>query len=354
MITLLLLLILLSIWVGFYQLVKQQGRILLRLDALESGASAWDRDNAFAREHDHVDGLALETAFPDFELPDLSGNTRALADFRGQRLLLIHWSFDCGFCEAIAEDLAGLEADFERQRSQIVLLASGDETSNREQAARHHLKMPILLLKDRPVPEPFAHRGTPVAYFVDEQARVAAPFAGGADEVLRLARRIASSAIPPIDAKHERSRLKNERPLSESLIERNGLRPGTPAPDFQLPDLQGHQVSLRDYDGRRVLLVFSDPNCGPCDELAPHLARLHEEHRGNGLSLLLVGRGEAEENRKKAEKFGFEFPVVLQDKWKLSKEYGIFATPVAFLISENGVIAKEVAVGKEAILALAR
>src|ERR1700733_11513426 len=128
MITLLLLLILLSIWVGFYQLVKQQGRILLRLDALESGASAWDRDNAFAREHDHVDGLALETAFPDFGLPNLSGNPRALAVFRGQRLLLIHWSFDCGFCEAIAEDLAGLEADFERQRSQIVLLASGDET----------------------------------------------------------------------------------------------------------------------------------------------------------------------------------------------------------------------------------
>jgi hypothetical protein len=44
---------------------------------------------------------------------------------------------------------------------------------------------------------------------------------------------------------------------------------------------------------------------------------------------------------------------VLQDKWKLSKEYGIFATPVAFLIAENGVIARDVAVGKEAILALA-
>ncbi len=354
MITLLLLLILLSIWVGFYQLVKQQGRILLRLDALESGAPAWDRDSVAAAEHDHVGGLPLGTVFPDFEFPDLSGDIRALADFRGQRLLLIHWSFDCGFCEAIAEDLAGLEADLEKQKAQIILLASGDETSNREHAARHGLKAPILLLKEQPVPEPFSHRGTPVAYFVDEEARVAAPFAGGADEVLRLARRIANSSVPSVEPKHELSRLKNERPLSESSIERNGLKPGTPAPDFQLPDLEGHTVSLRDYDGRRLLLVFSDPHCGPCDELAPHLARLHEEHRGNGLSLLLVGRGEAEENRKKAEKFGFEFPVVLQDKWKLSKEYGIFATPVAFLISENGVIAKEVAVGKEAILALAR
>jgi hypothetical protein len=55
----------------------------------------------------------------------------------------------------------------------------------------------------------------------------------------------------------------------------------------------------------------------------------------------------------KAEQFGFQFPVVLQDKWRLSKEYGILATPVAFLIAENGVIAEDVAVGKEAILALA-
>jgi peroxiredoxin len=352
MTTALLLLILLSIWVGFYQLVKQHGRILLRLDALERGAGAWDRDSA-TREDEHSDELALGTVFPDFELPDLSGKTRSLADFRGQRLLLVRWSFDCGFCEAIAEDLAALQADFERQRAQIILLASGDETSNREHAGRHGLKMPILLLNGHPVPEPFAHRGTPVAYVVDEEARVAQPFAEGADKVFSLAQQIANSAVASTKSKHERSRLNSERPLSESRIERGGLKPGTRAPDFQLPDLHGRTISLRDYYGRRVLLVFTDPHCGPCDEMAPHLARLHQEHRGNGLSLLLVGRGEVEDNRRKADKFGFEFPVVLQDKWKLSKAYGIFATPVAFLIGEDGLIAKEVAVGKEAILALA-
>ena len=99
--------------------------------------------------------------------------------------------------------------------------------------------------------------------------------------------------------------------------------------------------------------MFSDPQCGPCDELAPQLARLHQEHGGNDLALLLVGRGDPEENRRKAAKFGIKFPVVLQEKWKLSKEYGIFATPVAFLIDAKGVIAQDVAVGKDAILDLA-
>jgi peroxiredoxin len=346
MITLFLLLILISIWVGFYQLVKQQGRILLRLDALERNLPATPS------EHAHIDGLPLGSAFPDFELPDLSGDMRSLAEFKGERLLLIHWSFDCGFCEAIADNLAGLEDDLKKHNVRIVLLASGDETSNREHAAQHGMKMPILLLQQGSTPEPFARRGTPVGYFVEEGARVAAPFASGADQVLELARRIARSSETK-EPKQERSRLKIERPLSESHLERNGLKPGTPAPNFLLPDLQGRSVSLNDFGGRRVLLVFSDPHCGPCDELSLDLVRLHQEHRNNGLAVLLVGRGSVEENRKKAEQFGFEFPVVLQDQWKLSKEYGIFATPVAFLIAENGMIAKNVAVGKEAILALA-
>jgi peroxiredoxin len=151
----------------------------------------------------------------------------------------------------------------------------------------------------------------------------------------------------------KRRRLPGERPLSESRIERNGLKPGTPAPVFALPDIRDRgTVSLAGRRGKKVLLVFSDPHCGPCEELAPHLIRLHDQHRNNGLDLLLVGRGEPEENRKKAEEHGFEFPMVVQKKWELSKEYGIFATPVGFLIDENGMIESGVARGIEEILAL--
>ena len=72
------------------------------------------------------------------------------------------------------------------------------------------------------------------------------------------------------------------------------------------------------------------------------------------MAVVLVGRGRLEENRQKAKQHGFRFPVVLQEKWNLSKQYGIFATPVAFLIAEDGVIAADVAVGRDAIVSLAR
>ena len=63
------------------------------------------------------------------------------------------------------------------------------------------------------------------------------------------------------------------RPLSESRIVRDGLKAGTPAPGFSLPDIHGGTVSLNQFRGRKVLLVFSDPQCGPCDVLATKLAR---------------------------------------------------------------------------------
>ena len=208
-------------------------------------------------------------------------------------------------------------------------------------------KCPILLLQEGQRLEAFDAMGTPAAYLLDEQGRVAPP---------RRCR--CGSGISPGARGHaaqpKGKRLPGERPLSESRIERHGLKPGTPAPPFRLPDVYGRPVSLEEYRGRRVLLIFTDPHCGPCDQLAPHLVRLHRQHRDNGLALVMIGRGDPEENRRKVEEHGFEFPVALQQRWEISKAYGIFATPVAFLIGEDGVIAREVAIGVEAIIALAQ
>ena len=147
------------------------------------------------------------------------------------------------------------------------------------------------------------------------------------------------------------AKLPTQRAVTDSRIERNGLKPGVRAPLFTLPDLDGRQESLVAYRGRRVLLVFSDPRCGPCNDVAPELVRLHAHNPA--LQIVMVSRGELTENRTKAQEHGFPFPVVLQDGWKLSKAYGIFATPVAFLIDEEGTIAKPVAIGADAIVAIA-
>src|SRR5437870_8196116 len=145
----LLLLILISVWIGFYQLVKQQGRMLLRLDELERNAKAAGAGAQNVTEETEPDGLPLGTAFPAFRFPDLTGKEVALEDLRGKRVLLVQWNFDCGFCDSIALELARLETGFEKQNVRLALLAHGDSESNRQNAAEHGLKCPILLVKDQ-------------------------------------------------------------------------------------------------------------------------------------------------------------------------------------------------------------
>jgi peroxiredoxin len=99
-----------------------------------------------------------------------------------------------------------------------------------------------------------------------------------------------------------------------------------------------------------VLLVFSDPNCGPCDQLAPRLEQLHR--RTPGIQVLMISRGDPEANRAKAAQHGLTFPIVLQKQWEISRDYAKFATPIGYLIDEEGIVAREVAIGVEPILSL--
>ncbi len=140
--------------------------------------------------------------------------------------------------------------------------------------------------------------------------------------------------------------------ITESTILRNGLTAGTRAPDFSLPDLEGNQRSLKEFAGKRILLVFSDPDCGPCQSLAPTLQDVHQRHRENNLVVLMVSRGETAINWKKAEELGLSFPIVLQKRWEISKEYAMFATPIGYLIDEKGTLASGVAIGAQEILGL--
>src|SRR3954468_16778665 len=101
------------------------------------------------------------------------------------------------------------------------------------------------------------------------------------------------------------------RSLGRSRINRDGLRAETSAPSFRLPRLDGHgELALEELRRRRVLLVFSDPHCGPCNALAPELEKFHREQ--SEIHVVMISRGEPKENRAKVKEHGLSFPIVLQ------------------------------------------
>jgi peroxiredoxin len=327
-----------------YQLFQQQGRMLVQLETIEQMIP--EIADAAGHHEGRRRGIPVAMSIPPFELPDLEGTTITLEDLEGHRVLLVNWSTTCGFCDAIIDDLAKLQDRLAKRDVDVVLVSRGDPEENRRFVEERGLQCRILIQPEGNGGIPaFAGIGTPAAYLIDEHGRVAKPMALGAEEVPSLAREAAGRQL----------KLSTERPLSESRIQREGLPVGTPAPTFSLASATGGKISLEQFRGSETLLVFSDPDCGPCDVLADDLARWHRS-RGDdeGPALVMISRGEVDANRRKIEERGITFPVAIQPRWKVSREYGIFATPVGFLLDEDGVIAREVARGPEEIMALAR
>jgi peroxiredoxin len=240
-----------------------------------------------------------------------------------------------------------------------VIISAGDAEKNRQFFREHKITGPVLLQKDSEVATAYQANGTPTGYLVDAEGKIASELAVGAEALLALAsgngesrKQNAEIELPSSASREDdgRSNRFGNRSLARSKLARNGLKAGTPAPLFRLPLLDGGELALEDLRGSRVLLVFSDPYCGPCDALAP---QLEQWHRGRpDVRVVMISRGDPKENRAKVKEHGLTFPVVLQQQWEISRRYAMFATPIAYLVDEAGVIACDVAVGEDPILKL--
>src|SRR5215471_10327594 len=118
----------LSCYVG-YQLILQNGRLLLRLEALEQRLE--DSGIAPASATDEPMGLPVGSVLLDFELPDLLGGRITLSQWRGQSVLLIFFDPRCGFCQEMLPDLAALPASPTDGAPVPLVLTTGNAAENR-------------------------------------------------------------------------------------------------------------------------------------------------------------------------------------------------------------------------------
>jgi methylamine dehydrogenase accessory protein MauD len=131
-------------------------------------------------------------------------------------------------------------------------------------------------------------------------------------------------------------RLEQLEATTPKRLGRDGLKPGKRAPDFTLLNVDGDEVSLHDFNGRKVLLVFTQSGCSPCKAIVPELNRL-----GLDPQVLVINNGGLEATREWSTEAAARFPVLAQTQFSVSKKYEVFATPFAFLIDEKGVIASK-------------
>ncbi|OXS58484.1 peroxiredoxin [Bacillus sp. V-88] len=122
-----------------------------------------------------------------------------------------------------------------------------------------------------------------------------------------------------------------------------GLTKGDRAPDFTLTTLDGEEVKLSDYQGKKVILNFWATWCPPCKAEMPHMEQYYEKNaKKEKVEILAVNLTSQDEGEKAVQQFvdGYEltFPILMDEKGDIGEEYRAFTIPTTYMIDTTGLI----------------
>lgn len=131
------------------------------------------------------------------------------------------------------------------------------------------------------------------------------------------------------------------------------LEVGMKAPDFQLMNQEGKEVSLSEYKGKKVILYFYPRDNTPgCTKQACGFAELYPQFQEKGAIVLGISKDSVTSHQKFKEKYQLPFTLLsdpqLQaiqayDVWKEKNMYGkkvMGVVRTTYLIDEEGMIVK--------------
>ena len=118
------------------------------------------------------------------------------------------------------------------------------------------------------------------------------------------------------------------------------LQLGSESPDFSTTDLQGRQVVLSEFQGRKVVVVdFWATWCAPCLQAMPTLQELYDEFKGREVEILAVNLGEDPKRIQRfMERHSYTFRVVADQDQAIGNRFGISAIPAQLVVNADGRI----------------
>jgi thioredoxin-related protein/uncharacterized membrane protein YphA (DoxX/SURF4 family) len=305
-------LLIFNLWVLFH-LTRQNGRLLLRLDAVEG--------KIVPKPEPQPPGLPVGSQAPAFSLRDLEGNRSTLDGLllESQLLLLIFSEPSCSACEGMLQEVALWQREYV-DRLLIVPISRGEVELNRAKFATHGIRS-VLLQTDREIANAYRSEAVPSAVLVRDGI-IDSPLAVGPDGIRSLVSR-ASLPLP--------------------------VRRGALVPSLRLPDLTGSMIDLSEQVNRRTLLLFWNPSCGYCQHMLQDVKTWERDSASDRPKLLVLSSGSLEASLGQ----GFQSRVLLDPGFGVGRVFGASGTPSAVLVNEDGRVASEVSAGAQAVLALA-
>jgi thiol-disulfide isomerase/thioredoxin len=118
-------------------------------------------------------GPRVGSLAPDFQLPDLSGETTYLLDLRGKPVLLNFWATWCGPCVGEMPLFQAIQDDWADDGLVILAVNSGEAAG---QVVRYvqskGYTFPVLLDTQQKVTEKYNIRGIPATFFINADGKI--------------------------------------------------------------------------------------------------------------------------------------------------------------------------------------
>jgi len=116
---------------------------------------------------------------------------------------------------------------------------------------------------------------------------------------------------------------------------------GDKAPDFTLESIEGKNISIGDFRGKTVLIVFTSVNCKECEEQMPYVIGAYQQANGELVALdiyHMIYDARIVQDYVTKKQFT-TFPALPDPKNKVATAYGATGfPPTNFIIDAAGII----------------
>ncbi len=120
---------------------------------------------------------------------------------------------------------------------------------------------------------------------------------------------------------------------------------GDVAPDFTLTTLTGQEVTLGQYNGKNIFLLFWTQGCVFCQTRGMIMVNdIYRQGQESGLVVLSVNVAESKgEVAEFVRQKGLIYPVLMDKDASVSrKKFGVYVVPTLFIIGKDGMIKEKV------------
>jgi len=111
--------------------------------------------------------MEINRLAPDFSLPDFSGQTHRLSDYRGRIVIINFWSAECPHAERADREMLAYLKEWRERVVLLTVAANANESVEMIAAAAWTRNLPLVLRGGSQVLDTYAAQTTPHLFVVD-------------------------------------------------------------------------------------------------------------------------------------------------------------------------------------------